>query len=69
MNYGIQMYSLRDITKDDLEGALGKVAAMGYKYIEFAGFFDHTADEINAMLKKYDLILVGTHSSFADLLT
>ncbi len=69
MDYGIQMYSLRDITKDDLEGALGKVAAMGYKFIEFAGFFDHTADEINAYLKKNDLTLVATHSSFADLLT
>ena len=67
MDYGIQMYSLRDITKTDLDGALAKVAAQGYKYIEFAGFFDHTAEEINAMLNKYNLILIGTHSGMPDL--
>lgn len=68
MKYGIQMYSLRDITKDDLDGALGKVAAMGYKTVEFAGFFGHTAEEVKAMLEKYDLELAGTHSSMADLI-
>ncbi len=67
MKYGIQMYSLRDITGDDLEGALKAVAEMGYKQIEFAGFFGHTADEINDMLKKYDLELIGTHSGWEDL--
>ncbi len=67
MKYGIQMYSLRDITKEDLDGALGKVAAMGYKSVEFAGFFDHTAEEVKAMLDKYDLELAGTHSPMGDL--
>ena len=67
MKYGIQMYSLRDITKDDLDGALGKVAAMGYKSVEFAGFFDHSAEEVKAMLEKYDLELAGTHSPMGDL--
>ena len=67
MKYGIQMYSLRDITKDDLDGALGKVAAMGYKTVEFAGFFDHTAEEVKAMLDKYGLELAGTHSPMGDL--
>ena len=50
MEYGIQMYSLRDLTDKDLDAALKAVADMGYKKIEFAGFFDHTAEEINAML-------------------
>ena len=38
-DYGIQMYSVRDITKDNMEGALKALAEMGYKYVEFAGFF------------------------------
>ena len=67
MKYGIQMYSLRDITKDDLDGALGKVAAMGYETVEFAGFFGHGAEEVRAMLDKYRLECVGTHSPLADL--
>ena len=46
--YGIQMYSLRDVTKDDLQGSLKRVADLGYKYIEFAGYFDHSAEQIKS---------------------
>ncbi len=67
MEYGIQMYSLRDLTEKDLDAALCEVAKMGYKTIEFAGFFGHTAKEINEMLDKYDLKLIGTHSEWKDL--
>ena len=67
MKYGIQMYSLRDLTEKDLDAALAEVAKMGYKQIEFAGFFGHSAEEIVAMLNKYDLELVGTHSAWTDL--
>jgi len=65
--YGLQLYSVRDITKDDLAGAMKQVAELGYKFVEPAGFFGHTADEFNAMLKEYDLKLSGTHSSLKDL--
>lgn len=65
--YGLQLYSVRDITKDDFAGALKQVAEMGYKFVEPAGFFGHTAEEFNAMLKEYDLKLSGTHSSLKDL--
>ena len=30
MEYGLQMYSVRDITKTDLEGAMTAVAELGY---------------------------------------
>ena len=68
MEYGIQMYSLRDITGQDLDGALGAVAAMGYKTVEFAGFFGHSAEEVRDMLAKYNLVVSGTHSGLGDLL-
>lgn len=68
MKYGIQMYSLRDITGQDLDGALKAVAEMGYKTVEFAGFFGHSAEDVAAMLKKYDLECAGTHSGIGDLL-
>ena len=67
MKYGIQMYSLRDLTDKDLDAALAAVAKMGYKQVEFAGFFGHSAEEISAMLKKYDLEIIGTHSGWEDL--
>lgn len=68
MNYGIQMYSLRDITGNDLAGALRAVAEMGYKTVEFAGFFGHTAEEVRAMLDENGLTCIGTHSGLGELL-
>ena len=68
MKYGIQMYSLRDITPKDLDGALKAVADMGYEMVEFAGFFGHSAEEVKAMLDKYGLVCSGTHSGLGDLL-
>ncbi len=65
--YGLQLYSVRDITKNDLDGALKKVAALGYTYVEFAGFFGHSADEVKAMLDRHGLKISGTHSSWEDL--
>ena len=59
MKYGLQMYSVRDITKDDLPGAVAKVAQMGYKLIEFAGFFGHTAEEVNKMLSDNGVTISG----------
>ncbi len=68
MEYGLQMYSVRDITKDDLSGAIAKVAAIGYKRIEFAGFFGHSAEEVNAMLAANNVVVSGTHTGLAELL-
>ena len=44
IEYGLQLFSVRDITDKDLEGALKAVAEMGYKYVEYAGFFGHSAE-------------------------
>ena len=65
--YGLQLYSVRDAMAEDFEGTLKKVAEMGYTYVEFAGFFDHTAEEVKALLDKYGLIISGTHSSWEQL--
>lgn len=67
MNYGLQMYSVRDLTEKDLALALQKAAEIGYKSVEFAGFFGHSAEEVKAMLERFGLIVSGTHSSLDDL--
>ncbi len=61
MEYGIQMYSLRDLTVKSLESALEKVAQIGYKNVEFARFFDNSAKDVRKMLEKYDLNASGSH--------
>lgn len=62
MKYGLQMYSVRDLTSTDMEGALKRVAEMGYRCVEFAGFFNHEAEQIKAWLDRYGLVCTGTHS-------
>ena len=66
--YGLQLFSLRDITGNDLEGALRAVAEMGYKYVEYAGFFGHSAEQIKEWQDKYGLKCSGTHSGWGELL-
>ena len=65
--YGLQLYSVRDITETGLEKALESVASLGYKFVEFAGFFDHGAADVKAMLSNYGLEISGTHSPLGDL--
>ena len=51
--YGVQMFGLRDITPTDLRLALKTVADIGYKYVEFAGFFGHSAEEVRSYLDEF----------------
>ena len=65
--YGLQIYSLRDITEDSMKVALKKISEMGYKYVEFAGFFDYLPEQIKVWLDKFGLICSGTHTGLAAL--
>lgn len=67
MEYGIQMYSLRDLTERDMEGALRTVAALGYKKVEFAGFFGHPAERIATWMDRFGLSVSGTHTGWGEL--
>lgn len=66
-SYGLQLFSIRDFTSKDMGNALEKVAEIGYKYVEFAGFYNHSAADIKAMLDNAGLICSGTHSGWEDL--
>lgn len=65
MEYGIQMYSVRDIAQEDLQKALQTVAELGYRYVEFAGFFNHPAKDVKRWLEEYGLICSGTHTAIS----
>lgn len=60
--YGIQMYCVRDITEDSMRLALKEIAEMGYSSVEFAGFFDYTAEQIKIWLDSFSLTCYGTHT-------
>ena len=58
---GLQLYTVRDMMKADLPGTLHKVAAIGYREVEFAGYFGRTPAEIRALLKKNGLTSPSAH--------
>ena len=58
----LQLYSVRDKTAVDFIGTLEKVAAMGYKGVEFAGFGDIPAARMKEALDKLGLKAVGSHT-------
>lgn len=67
MEYGIQLYSVRDLAEKDFAAALEAVAKMGYTHVEFAGFFNYPAKEVKAMLDNNGLKVSGTHSLLDEL--
>lgn len=60
---GIQLYSIREAMKKDMDAALKAVKEMGYDYVEFAGYFDKSAEEIKAILDKYGLEAISVHQT------
>lgn len=61
MKKGVQMYAIRTLTNRDMKTALKTVSSIGYDGVEFAGFSDHSADEIASFLKEYNLEALGAH--------
>ncbi len=68
MEYGVQLYSVRDKAQTDMRGALSAIAGQGYSFVEFAGFFGIDAKEIAAWLKEYGLRVSGAHTGLLELL-
>lgn len=61
---GVQLYTVRDLMKDDFEGTIAKVAQIGYHEAEFAGYFDHAPKEIRAILERNGLTAPSEHVGY-----
>ena len=59
----LQVYSVRDEMEKDFIGTLKKVADIGYKGVEFAGFGDLPAARLKEVLESLGLVPVGSHTS------
>jgi sugar phosphate isomerase/epimerase len=64
---GIQLWTVKEPAGKDLEGTLRAVHAAGFREIEFAGFYDKSAAEIGALLKKIGFSLVSMHAGAGDI--
>jgi sugar phosphate isomerase/epimerase len=64
---GVQLYSVRDLMKADFDGTIAKVAQIGYKEVEFAGYFGRTGQQVRAACDKNGLSAVSTHVQYDEL--
>ncbi|WP_040951965.1 sugar phosphate isomerase/epimerase family protein [Gorillibacterium massiliense] len=58
---GLQLYTLRDQTEKDFIGTIRKVADMGYKAVEFAGYYGVPAKELKSLLDELGLEAPSAH--------
>lgn len=61
---GLQLYTVRKAMGTDVEGTIAKVAATGYKEVEFAGYFEHSPKAIRAILDQNGLASPSCHVSY-----
>ncbi len=64
---GLQLYSVRDLLPKDYEGTLRQLAAIGYREVEAAGFFDHSPSQVKQAMDHAGLRCVSAHYSMEDL--
>jgi sugar phosphate isomerase/epimerase len=64
---GVQLYTVRDLMEKDFDGTLGRVAALGYKEVEFAGYFKRSPQDVKAALARHGLTSPATHIDYASL--
>jgi sugar phosphate isomerase/epimerase len=61
---GLQLYTVRDQMKADVEGTLARIAQIGYKEVEFAGYFGHPPEHIRQYLDRNGLTAPSTHVAY-----
>ncbi len=58
---GMQLYSVREMLPKDFAGTLKQVGALGYKEVEAAGFYDHSAEDVKAAMQAAGLSCASAH--------
>ena len=60
---GVQLFTVRDRMKADLPGTLAALAAIGYREVEFAGYFQYEKDPkaLRALLDGHGLTAPSVH--------
>ena len=68
INIGLQLYTVRDECEKDFLGTLKKVAEIGYKGLEFCGYYGIKATELREYIDKLGLKALCAHVSLSDML-
>lgn len=57
----VQLYTVRDLMRANVEKTIADVANIGYSQVEFAGYFDRSAAQIKNILDQNGLVAPSTH--------
>lgn len=63
---GLQLYTVRDLMAEDVAATLALVAGIGYREVEFAGYFDIAPADMRRLLTDAGLIAPSTHIGYGD---
>jgi len=58
---GLQLYSVRTLLPNDYLGTLKQLAALGYREVEAAGFYNHSASEVKDAMQQAGMRCVSSH--------
>jgi len=58
---GLQLFTVGDVLRQDFDGTMKQIAAIGYKQVEFAGYFNKSPQEVRALLDSLGLKSPSTH--------
>jgi hypothetical protein len=64
---GLQLYSVRDQLPKDYEGTLKQLGAIGFREVEAAGYYNHSAAQVKQAMSNAGLHLVSAHYGSDDL--
>lgn len=64
----LQLWSVREACETDLIGTLVKIKAQGYDGVEFAGYYDYSAEKIKQTLEQLNLAVAASHIAYEKLL-
>ena len=65
---GVQLYTVRAELERDFDGTLLRLAEIGYREVEFAGYFGRTPAHVRAAVARAGLTAPGAHVPFEMLL-
>jgi sugar phosphate isomerase/epimerase len=66
---GVQLYTVRAAMARDVGATLARVREIGYREVEFAGYFGKSAKELKTMLRNNGLSSPSAHVGIEDLTT
>ncbi|WP_195542629.1 sugar phosphate isomerase/epimerase family protein [Massiliimalia timonensis] len=64
---GLQVYSVRDDAGKDFLGTMKKIKEIGYDFVELAGLYGQTAEEVKAALEEAGIPALSAHVPLAEL--